>query len=164
MTKNRVPRGIRNNNPLNIRYVERSHWVGRRTPKKDASFEEFDSRMYGYRAAFILLHKYMVVYKRRTISDIVARWAPVADGNDTWQYITLVSQRSHVKVNEELRFEDWESLTRVVHAMAFVENGVNVPYKEVLEGYKLAAAALHISVNVTEIDDAIRKEVVSCAE
>ena len=164
MTTKRIPRGIRNNNPLNIRYFERSHWIGRRTPKKDKDFEEFETMQLGYRAAFILLHKYIVVYRKCTIMDIIFRWAPLAENPDTWQYITTVSQRSHVNAMQELRFEDWESLTRIVRAMAFVECGVNVPYREVLEGYKLAAISLHITTMMVEIDDAIRKEVVSCAE
>ena len=55
------PRGIRNNNPLNIRYVEKNEWKGRvkNEDKKDQKFEEFVSMQWGFRAAFMLIHNYI---------------------------------------------------------------------------------------------------------
>ena len=60
-----LPRGIRNNNPLNIRRGK-DQWQGLRAQQTDASFCQFESLEYGWRAAFYLLtrtyyHKYRLV-------------------------------------------------------------------------------------------------------
>ena len=46
-----LPRGIRNNNPLNIRRGK-DQWKGLRAQQTDASFCQFESLEYGWRAAF----------------------------------------------------------------------------------------------------------------
>ena len=52
-----LPRGIRNNNPLNIRLVPDNRWQGRVPPKhnSDSTFEQFDDPIMGLRAAAVLL-------------------------------------------------------------------------------------------------------------
>ena len=49
---NRVPRGIRNCNPLNIRKSSAT-WQGLVEKSKDAEFCEFHTLEYGWRAAII---------------------------------------------------------------------------------------------------------------
>ena len=51
------PRGIRNNNPLNIRRST-DRWVGVREEQTDKSFVQFKSMAYGYRAAWKTLQSY----------------------------------------------------------------------------------------------------------
>ena len=41
-----LPRGIRNNNPLNIRRTAKDQWKGLRAQQTDASFCQFDSLEY----------------------------------------------------------------------------------------------------------------------
>ena len=55
MTK--LPRGLRNNNPGNIRNSQRTDWQGEvdESAKNDNSFEEFETIAYGYRALIKLL-------------------------------------------------------------------------------------------------------------
>lgn len=139
MNKPRIPRGVRNNNPLNIRYVERNKWKGRVARKSDKDFEEFRSMIYGYRAAFILLHRYMSLYNLHTILDIVSRWAPQSDGNDTIAYANTVSQKTGIPIQQEVTFTDWRAIVKIVRAMAEVENGVDMSYAEALCGYSGAA-------------------------
>ena len=67
-----LPRGIRNNNPLNIRIGNK--WVGEVKSPTDPSFEQFSCMPYGLRAAFIILRRYIEVYKLNTISKIVSRY------------------------------------------------------------------------------------------
>ena len=50
-----LPRGIRNNNPLNIRRTAKDQWKGLRAQQTDASFCQFERMEYGWRAAFYLL-------------------------------------------------------------------------------------------------------------
>ena len=49
-----LPRGIRNNNPLNIRR-SKDQWQGLRAQQTDAQFCQFETLEYGWRAAFYLL-------------------------------------------------------------------------------------------------------------
>lgn len=42
-----MTRGIRNDNPLNIRHGK-SQWVGMREKQTDKAFVQFKSRVYGY--------------------------------------------------------------------------------------------------------------------
>ena len=55
-----MSRGIRNNNPLNIRRGA-SRWVGRREIVTDKEFEEFTSMPFGYRAAWKLMDTYRIL-------------------------------------------------------------------------------------------------------
>lgn len=142
MNKPRIPRGVRNNNPLNIRYVKANKWLGRVSRKSDQDFEEFKSMEYGYRAAFVLLHKYILLYNLHTILDIVSRWAPQSDGNNTIAYANTVSQKTGIPIQQEITFTDWRAMVRIVIAMAEVENGVDMSYDEALCGYFAAARFL----------------------
>ena len=57
------PRGIRNNNPLNIVQTN-DNWQGLRHPQYDKRFCEFVDMAHGYRAAFIILKNYIA---RKTV-------------------------------------------------------------------------------------------------
>jgi hypothetical protein len=79
-----MPRGLRNNNPLNIRHSAdrfRGEIAG-----TDKSFKTFSSLAYGYRAAFVILGTYLS-QGCNTIEKIISRWAPPAE-NDTESYIS----------------------------------------------------------------------------
>lgn len=80
------PLGIRNNNPLNIRFSPMNVWKGQTGCNK--GFCTFDTMEHGYRAALVLLLNYV---KRGydTISEIVSRWAPESE-NNTQAYINRV--------------------------------------------------------------------------
>ena len=88
------PRGIRNNNPLNIR--KGNNWKGERPHQTDKAFEEFQSMEFGIRAGFIILRKYINGYfgltaKHNTIEKIIRRWAPPSE-NATQNYIDFVAK------------------------------------------------------------------------
>lgn len=92
-----VPRGIRNNNPLNIRLTA-TRWVGMRANQTDKGFCQYNSMAYGWRAAFMLLFFYYYKHGLKTVRDIISRWAPPSDGNNTEAYISRV-------VKQMLRFD-----------------------------------------------------------
>jgi hypothetical protein len=80
-------RGIRNNNPLNIRLSPDNRWQGRVAPRlnSDGAFEQFQDPIMGLRAAAVLL---ITHYDRRhldTIRKLVQVWAPPNE-NDTEAY------------------------------------------------------------------------------
>ena len=52
-------RGMRNNNPLNIRRERRNRWQGMAATQTDRKFVQFSSLRMGYSAAFVLLRNYI---------------------------------------------------------------------------------------------------------
>lgn len=119
------PRGIRNNNPLNIR--KGCNWYGERFPQVDRDFEEFQSMELGIRAAFVLLRNYITgfsgrSFKYNTIRKIVRRWAPPIE-NATQRYIDFVCKQVGKDQNEMIYFSDRKAMITMARAMAFVECG-----------------------------------------
>ncbi len=130
-----VPRGIRNNNPLNIRIG--NTWLGERKNPTDTAFEEFVSMEYGLRAAFCILRRYIRRYHKTTIPDIVSTWAPASE-NNTQRYIDIVCQRSGITPTQQILYEDAVTMCKLVDAMAFVECGQPIDGKKIEQGYKMA--------------------------
>lgn len=123
MTKE--PRGLRNNNPLNIR--KGCNWYGERFPQVDRDFEEFQSMELGIRAAFVLLRNYITgfsgrSFKYNTIRKIIRRWAPPTE-NATQRYIDFVCKQVGKDQNEVIYFTDRTTIITMARAMAFVECG-----------------------------------------
>ena len=58
-----MSRGIRNNNPLNIRHSA-DRWQGARKVQTDKSFVQFETMAYGYRAAWKVLDTYFLTFRR----------------------------------------------------------------------------------------------------
>lgn len=130
-----IPRGIRNNNPLNIRVG--NVWLGEVKNPTDPHFEQFKSMEYGLRAGFVLLRRYIRHYKRQTIEDIISSWAP-SNENNTKTYIDTVVKVSGIPSNRILHYSDKESMCKLVDAMCFVENGKHVSMEKITKGYDLA--------------------------
>ncbi len=127
-------RGIRNNNPGNIR-LSAEKFQGQISPSRDDSFKQFTSMAYGYRAMFVILGTYLS-RGINTIEEIVGKWAPPSE-NSTPAYIATVEKLSGVKRTESLRSVDGEKYIRIVAAMSKVENGVPANMEEVEEGFSL---------------------------
>lgn len=131
-----TPRGLRNNNPLNIRRTA-DLWQGLRKEQTDPEFFQFESMAWGYRAAFVVLRTYRHRYGANTIDRIVKRWAPEADGNDTEYYIRKVAVLTGLDRNEEVDDRNPKVMTELVAAMSRVENGVPATEREVWAGWNL---------------------------
>ena len=127
------PRGIRNNNPLNIRH--NSDVFQGEIKGADKSFKTFSSMPYGYRAAFVTLATYNV-RGHNTIEKIISRWAPSCE-NDTEKYIANVERWSGVPRNKPLTVADGAGYIMIVSAMSFVENGRNADISEIQAGFAL---------------------------
>ena len=130
-----IPRGIRNNNPLNIRIG--NTWLGERNNPTDPAFEEFVSIEYGLRAAFCILRRYIRRYHKNTVPAIVSTWAPASE-NNTQRYIDIVCKRSGISPTQQIRFEDETTMCKLVEAMAFVECGQPIDGKKIKKGYSMA--------------------------
>lgn len=129
------PRGIRNNNPLNIRIG--STWVGEVERNTDGVFEQYVSMELGIRAAFKLIKTYIHKYRRYSIRRIIQSWAP-SNENNTQLYIDKVASISGINPDEIVCFEDKKTMISIVNAMIFVENGRYVPLSTIEMGYLLA--------------------------
>jgi hypothetical protein len=127
------PRGLRNNNPLNIRH--NADVFQGETKGNDKSFKSFVSLQYGYRAAFVTLGTYLS-RGQNTIEKNIAKWAPPSE-NNTADYIEKVERWSGVPRNRELTAADGADYIMIVAAMSFVENGRNADISEVQAGFNL---------------------------
>lgn len=83
-------RGIRNNNPANIR--RGCNWKGLAEKQTDREFCQFVTMTWGVRALLVTLRTYVVKHKLHTIPQIIERWAPPQDGNATNRYIEFVEK------------------------------------------------------------------------
>ena len=123
MLSNDAPKGIRNNNPLNIRHDDINDWVGKIGVDNDG-FVIFDTPENGYRAAA----KILKTYANRgliTIEQIVSTWAP-GNENDTESYIASISSSLGMRRNDVVYASNYVSL---LGAMTIHENGLN-PYSQ----------------------------------
>jgi len=120
--KKKTPRGIRNNNPGNIRWGD--PWQGLRAKVKrdDPAFCQFANAAYGIRALARTLITYQDKHGLRTIRQIITRWAPPTE-NDTTEYIYAAVQIAHVGWDDELDMHYYPQLRVVVEAIIRVENG-----------------------------------------
>ena len=137
-----LPRGIRNNNPLNIRR-SKDKWKGMRMQQTDPSFCQFETLEYGWRAAFYLLTRtYYHKYRLFTIRAIISKWAPPME-NKTDAYINNVSRLTGIGPDEPIGIPSdkpsrWMS---VGVAMAIQENGTeSLDYFAMLRGWDLCRA------------------------
>lgn len=89
----------------------------------DSKFCQFREMQLGWRAAFLLLHKYINKYRLDTIEKVINRWAPPEE-NRTDYYINQVCFLSNYRPDEKLSFDDKAQMTLIAAAMCCVENGV----------------------------------------
>ena len=118
-----APRGIRNNNPCNIR-LSRTTYKGEVVPSQDKAFKQFESMAYGYRAVFVTLRYYHTKLGLRTIRQMVSRWAPPSE-NNTGSYDAAVD------------IKDKNLMVKIVSAMSFVENGLKANLTDVISGWEM---------------------------
>lgn len=116
------PRGIRNNNPGNIR-VSKSPWKGKiaLAKNKDGAFEQFNFYVFGVRAMIVLIKNYIRNNKLDTIRKIMHKYAPTSE-NQTDKYAKWVADKSGLGIDQKLQIND-ANLRPLIKAMAHYENG-----------------------------------------
>ena len=124
----KLPRGIRNNNPGNIRWGD--NWQGLKQDGKqqDPSFCVFESPEYGIWALAKVLINYKKLYGLKTIRSIISRYAPPNE-NQTQVYIQSVSKQIGRYPDEPIDIEERGILTVFIKAIVRIENGIQ-PYKD----------------------------------
>lgn len=127
-------RGIRNNNPGNIRKTT-TMWKGE-VPGTDRSFKSFRSLAYGYRALIWLLQQYQTKHGLRTITQIISRWAP-SNENYTAGYIASVSKYTGFGRQQVLDMFDRRMAVLMAAAISKVENGQEPSMDDIARGWDL---------------------------
>lgn len=131
----RQTRGLKNNNPLNIRKGQ--SWVGEVEESNDPDFEQFYEMKFGLRAAFIILRTYLKIHGCCNISLIIHRWAPPNE-NNTEDYISFVCRYTGLDRYQKIQFEDKEKIIKIVQAMAIVESDKYLTFQDLEEAYDMA--------------------------
>lgn len=133
----RMPRGIRNHNPGNIRHGD--DWQGLRDTQTDKNFCQFVSPEFGIRALARVLMNYEKKHGLNTVRGIIGRWAPPNE-NNTDAYMNYVACVLEVDVDDVIDVVD--SLPELVPAIIHHENGM-YPYssKTVALGIDMAMKA-----------------------
>lgn len=135
------PRGIRNNNPGNIRWG--SNWQGLvpEVDRTDDSFCQFVSPTWGIRA---LARTLITYYDKRissdgspvdTVAEIIERWAPPGE-NDTEGYIRAAVQQTGFAADQVLDMHCYNDMRPVVEAIIRHECGVG-PLKNANTWYNM---------------------------
>ena len=119
-----LPRGMRNNNPGNIRKGS-TPWQGKipLAANTDGAFEQFAAYVYGIRAMVKNLQSYQRDRGLNTIQQIVSTWAPAADNNDTAAYVAAVYMATGIPPTSPIDTTDRATMRELVKAMTRVENG-----------------------------------------
>lgn len=144
-----MTRGLRNNNPLNIRNGY-SRWEGKANKQTDPYFVCFMTKAMGYRAAWKIMYSYLLRMQAAgmayTLRNIITRWAPPVE-NDTETYIRTVVGLMPFRLESDQPLppphlkEGKLVMSEVMAAMTCVENGITmdeVPREEIERGWQLA--------------------------
>ena len=134
MKNKQTPRGLRNNNPGNIR-ISGVKYKGE-IKSLDSAFKQFESIEYGYRAVFMLLHTYNKKYSINTIEGMINRYAPSCE-NHTDKYINVICENIGIAKNAKIDTTDISCMVPVVCVISFIENGINANEDEVQRGWAL---------------------------
>ncbi len=110
-------RGIRNNNPGNIKYNAANNWQGQ-TGQDSAGFATFDTEANGVRAIAVILKNYSHHYGLNTVDGLIRRWS----ATDQAAYVANVSAALGVGPYDSVDVTDPTTLTALVDAIITQED------------------------------------------
>jgi hypothetical protein len=133
-----IPRGIRDNNPGNVRHVQGVTWQGQSAEQDDPAFVQFDDPVYGIRAIARIMHAYEN-QGIHTIGDAIDRWAPPNENNSE-AYVEAVCTACSIGPDVAISLHDY--LPGIIKAIIQHENGEQ-PYTDaqILKAIQLAGEA-----------------------
>lgn len=148
--------GIRGNNPGRIpctlspfrgevkqdshSKVEEPPWYGTRysneyKPKRDKIV--FEAVEWGYRAMFLMLRNYSLLYGFNTLTSLIKRWGKSRHINYLKRYIGTLSKRLGIPRNGYVDTEDPMVMIPFVSIMVQIELGVTPELEELLVAWDL---------------------------
>lgn len=128
-----IPRGLRNNNPGNLR-LSKDKWKGLRSKQEDKEFFQFVSIEYGYRALIITLQNYRRKHNCWTIREFITRYAPPSE-NNTESYIETVCKKMGVQDIWCPNVDDKVTMIMFASAISYVENGQLANVEDIVKGW-----------------------------
>jgi len=119
-TGNRLPRGIRNNNPGNLNYAGQAG--ASREDGPNGRFAVFRTMQDGIAA----LYRQMQLYMARgtdTLSEIVMKYAPSSDGNNVNAYISDLARKLGISADQKLDGSNIQQMITLIDGIISHENG-----------------------------------------
>ncbi|MFT0533157.1 hypothetical protein ACMHYJ_10090 [Castellaniella hirudinis] len=116
----KLPRGVRSNNPGNIRHGD--PWQGLAKKQPDPAFATFTSAAYGIRALARTLITYQDKHGLNTVRGIISRWAPPVE-NNTPAYVNAVAKQVGVGPDAQIDVQQYKVLRPLAEAIIRHENG-----------------------------------------
>lgn len=113
-------RGIRNNNPGNIKYSAANNWTGQ--TGTDGTFSKFNTAINGFRAMARILKTYQSSYGLNTISKMAARWAPASENNVS-AWASNVALGSGIGINDAINTNNRGQMIALMRGIVVAENG-----------------------------------------
>lgn len=120
-----MPKGIRNHNPMNLRYYPAIQWNGQIDPDPDG-YARFETVEYGIRAGVKNLVNGYFNRGINTPRTIISRYAPSHE-NPTDNYIQFIADRMDVGIDEPIQLTR-NNMLRLTQAIIYFENG-SQPYQ-----------------------------------
>lgn len=131
------PRGVRNNNPGNIKYDSSNPWQGKIPAAQNTEerrvdgtpiFEQFVSWAYGVRAMIHILKNSYIPSGRNTLRVIMQNWAP--DGGTS--YLNYMVGKVGKGADTVISSNDEATIKKIVQAIARFENNRKYNVQEVI--------------------------------
>lgn len=140
-----LPRGIRNNNPGNIRHGDPWQGLDPCSRQLDKDFAVFTSAGHGIRALARVLIAYQDKHNLNTVRGIIGRWAPPNE-NNTAAYVSQVARAMGVSPDARINVHDYAVMHPLAESIIRHENGAgplkteNTWYDDttITEGLKMA--------------------------
>lgn len=129
-----MSRGLRNNNPGNIR-LSQTKYKGE-VESTDKAFKQFCGVKWGYRAMFVLLHTYQKRHNLNTIRQMILRYAPPTE-NFTAGYVKYVAEQSGLGADQTVDALCAAHMLPIVAAMSQIENGKSAVMSDIEQGWEL---------------------------
>lgn len=130
-----TPRGLRNNNPGNLR-LSKDKWKGLRPIQSDKEFFQFTEMKWGYRAMLMTLRNYRKRHGCKSLASIINRYAPATE-NNTSGYLSRVCSELQVPATYEPDVDDKQTMCALAAAMSQVECGVPAVMSDIEAGWDL---------------------------
>jgi hypothetical protein len=141
LTDNRkieTTRGVRNNNPMNLRKGVAFQYQVENPNEK--SFMTFGKTWQGIRAGVLDLTN-DIAKGKNTITSLISQFAPPSE-NNTAAYINNVAKATGLKPDEVIDRKNFVLMCKLVNSIIAVENGANalkfVTSQDITEGVKSA--------------------------
>lgn len=144
-----LPRGIRNNNPLNLRTPNTGWWLGQ-VGIDSGNFAIFSDMSWGLRAYLVNFKSSVSRHNTKTLHDYIYRFAPPSE-NDTVAYLNKVASDTGLNPNEEMS-TDQSTVSAILRSQLEVELGKQ--YSSMISDQDIQEAFVHLDAPLQSFFDA----------